>query len=160
MPNPLCRRNRTKRISRVAHLARDDRGTAVAEMAMTLVLLIILLAGAVDIGRAFQDYIVVINASREGARRAAQLPCNGSNQSALRSAIVQAAVGEAAGSNTTITAGDVTITPDPVGSGCPAAGATVEVAVSIDFSTALGGIIGLTEFPIGASTTMIYFGND
>ena len=47
---------------------RDDRGTALMEMAFTLPMLLLISVGIIDFGRAFQTWQVLTNAAREGAR--------------------------------------------------------------------------------------------
>ena len=47
---------------------RHDRGTALIEMALTLPLMLLVSAGIVEFGRAYQTWQVVTNATREGAR--------------------------------------------------------------------------------------------
>src|SRR3989442_2618658 len=46
----------------------EDRGTALIEMALTLPLMLLVSAGIVEFGRAYQTWQVVTNAAREGAR--------------------------------------------------------------------------------------------
>ena len=94
-------------------------------MAFVAIFFFVFIAGIVDLGGAYQHYIITINASREGARTYARLPCMSSNQSALHTAIVNSAVGEAARSGLTLLAKNVSITPDPSTS-CPARGDTGE----------------------------------
>jgi Flp pilus assembly protein TadG len=48
----------------------SERGAALVEFAMILPLLLVVIAGVVDFGLAFQRYEVVTNAAREGARLA------------------------------------------------------------------------------------------
>ena len=45
------------------------------EFAIVLPLLVLILAGMVDVGRAFNSYMVITNAAREGARAASRLSC-------------------------------------------------------------------------------------
>ena len=45
-----------------------ERGAALVELAMVLPLLLVVIAGIVDFGFAFQRYEVITNAAREGAR--------------------------------------------------------------------------------------------
>jgi Flp pilus assembly protein TadG len=45
-----------------------ERGAALVELAMVLPLLLVVIAGIVDFGLAFQRYEIVANAAREGAR--------------------------------------------------------------------------------------------
>jgi Flp pilus assembly protein TadG len=47
---------------------RDERGAALVEFALVLPLLLVVIAGIVDFGFAFQRYEVLTNAAREGAR--------------------------------------------------------------------------------------------
>jgi Flp pilus assembly protein TadG len=49
-------------------LRRDQRGTALIEMAFTLPLLLLISVGIIEFGRAFQTWQVLTNAAREGAR--------------------------------------------------------------------------------------------
>jgi Flp pilus assembly protein TadG len=47
---------------------RRDRGAAAVEMAIVLPLLLMVIAGIADLGRAFYYQLVISNAAREGAR--------------------------------------------------------------------------------------------
>jgi Flp pilus assembly protein TadG len=49
---------------------RSERGAALVEFALTVPLLLVVIAGIVDFGFLFQRYEVVTNAAREGARLA------------------------------------------------------------------------------------------
>ncbi len=49
-----------------------ERGQGLLEMAVVLPVLLILLLGVVEIGYALRDYLVVVNADREGCRLAAR----------------------------------------------------------------------------------------
>jgi Flp pilus assembly protein TadG len=51
-------------------MGRNERGAALVEFALALPLLLVVFAGIVDFGFAFQRYEVVTNAAREGARLA------------------------------------------------------------------------------------------
>jgi Flp pilus assembly protein TadG len=51
-------------------MKREERGAALVEFALALPLLLVVLAGIVDFGFAFQRYEVITNAAREGARLA------------------------------------------------------------------------------------------
>lgn len=97
-----------------------ERGAALVEFALCLPLLLVVIAGIVDFGFAFQRYEVLTNAAREGARLATLQQYNG-NDSLIRDR-VRAYVAEGLnipiGSMTTvlpdgqivITAPDITIT--------------------------------------------------
>ena len=49
---------------------RGERGAALVEFALAVPLLLVVIAGIVDFGFAFQRYEVITNAAREGARMA------------------------------------------------------------------------------------------
>jgi Flp pilus assembly protein TadG len=49
-------------------VAQGERGAALVEFALALPLLLVITAGIVDFGFAFQRYEVAVNAAREGAR--------------------------------------------------------------------------------------------
>ena len=53
---------------------RRERGQSLVETAVVLPILLLLLAATVDFGRAFDAYIVLTNAAREGARFGAVNP--------------------------------------------------------------------------------------
>ena len=46
----------------------SERGANLVEFALVIPLLVLMLVGVADLGRAFQTYIAVTNAAREGAR--------------------------------------------------------------------------------------------
>lgn len=141
-------------------MLRDERGANLVEMALVSMVLLLLVAGVVDIGRAFNNYIIITNAAREGARQGSRLPCNGLNQALYQLAITDATVQEAAGSGVALAGSNVAIVPDPVVDGCAAAGSPIEVIVDYDFTTILGGILGVAEFPMRISATMLFYGDD
>ena len=51
-------------------IARDQRGAAIVEAAIILPVVLLIMAGIFEIGRAYQTYQVLTNAAREGARAA------------------------------------------------------------------------------------------
>jgi len=52
----------------------DARGQAVAELAILLPVLVLIVLGCLDLGRAFSIWLTLSNATREGARYAASNP--------------------------------------------------------------------------------------
>jgi Flp pilus assembly protein TadG len=54
------------------HWLRGDRGAALVELAVTLPLLVVVLVGITDFGRAFRTAMVVVNAARAGAQYGSQ----------------------------------------------------------------------------------------
>jgi hypothetical protein len=51
---------------------KQDRGQSLVEMALTLPILLLMFAGLIEIGAALRNYLVVVNANREGTRMAAR----------------------------------------------------------------------------------------
>jgi Flp pilus assembly protein TadG len=52
------------------HARRNERGSVLLEMAMTLPLLLLVTVGIFELGRAYQTQQILTNAAREGARMA------------------------------------------------------------------------------------------
>lgn len=55
-------------------MRRGERGANLAEFAIVVPLMVLLICGIVDVGRAFYGFIVVTNAVGEGARYGARKP--------------------------------------------------------------------------------------
>ena len=64
-------------ISRLRRRVRSERGAELIEFALTLPLLLLLVLGIIEFGFLFQEYEVVTNSAREGARLAALIPSAG-----------------------------------------------------------------------------------
>ena len=144
-------------------MLRSERGQGLVELALVLPLLILLLAGTVDLGRAFFSYIVITNAAQEGARAGSRLPCYTGDmvqRQAMKTRITNAAVAEAANSGVILGAGNITIIPDPVLTGCPTAHGPLRVRVDLTFNTILGAGIGRTTINLRNWAEMLWFGND
>ena len=146
-------------------MLRSERGQGLVELALVLPLLILLLAGTVDLGRAFFSYIEITNAAREGARAGSRMPCHAGDavqRQAMKTSITNAAVAEAADSGVTLTAGNIFIIPDPVSTGCPTptAHAPLRVRVDLTFNTILGAGIGWATIDLSNWAEMLWFGND
>lgn len=138
---------------------RSENGQNSLEVAFVSIVIFFLIAGVVDLGGAYQHYIVALNASREGARMYARLPCTSTNRVALKNAVLDSTIGEAANSNVTLLASKITITPDP-SSACPGNGSTVMVTVEDDFEPLMGKFWNSATLPIRASTSMMFYGTD
>ena len=148
-----------------------ERGSNLIEMAFVMMVILALLGGVVDFGSAFEQYIVITNAAREGARRYAILPCKADNRVGLTEAvedtvlvevagaIQDAVISEPGGSGIVLTSGNVTMTPDPR-SGCPAAGSPVVVTVEIDYIPRFANIAGIDTMRLRAEASMVYQGTD
>jgi Flp pilus assembly protein TadG len=149
----------------------SERGSNLIEMSFVMIIILALVGGVVDFGGAFEQYIVITNAAREGARRYAILPCKADNRTGLTEAvedtvlievagaIADAVISEPGGGNVTLTSGNVIMTPDPR-SGCPAAGSPVVVAVEIDYDSMFGGFAGTGALRLRAEASMVYQGTD
>jgi Flp pilus assembly protein TadG len=125
----------------------DERGQSLVEMALVLPLLLLLVAGIIDLGRAFNNYIIITNAAREGARAASHFP---NNPGLIEAAVRQ----EAADSGLDPEAIRITITPE---SGA-LAGEMIEVSAEYDFDTILGSFVGADSLTLSSSTAMVVFG--
>jgi len=66
--------NSAHKKERVQHSRTSHRGQALVEMALLLPILLLLFAGLIELGFAFYNYLVVVNAAREGARYGAKMP--------------------------------------------------------------------------------------
>ena len=129
-------------------IRRNEQGSNVVEMALVLFLLLFLLAGVVDIGRAFNNYIIIINASREGARYAARSPND-------ETGIQNSAILEASGSGVALEPDDVTVTGLGAATGNP-----ITVTVTYQFSTIMGNVLGMDDLSLRGVTEMVAFGFD
>jgi hypothetical protein len=128
-------------------IRRSDRGASLIETALVLPLLLLLVGGIVDFGFAFNNYITITNATREGARYASKLP---GDADGIRNAAKQ----EATNFGVILTDGEITISPEPPGG----AGTKITVTIEHDYETLLGGIIRINTITISASTSMIVYG--
>jgi Flp pilus assembly protein TadG len=108
-----------------------DRGAAAVEFALVLPLLLLIVFGIIDFGRALNAQITLTEAAREGVRLAAL-----GDSSAEVSARAQAAAPQLSGVTVTVT------TSCQAGAG-PAADAVVNVSYSFSFITPVGAIAGL-----------------
>lgn len=105
-----------------------DRGAAAVEFALLFPLLMLILFGIIDFGRALNAQITLTQAAREGARL-----------DALGQPNVQAATQAAATGLDPVT---VTVTACPLGAP-PTANAVVSVSYSFNFITPIGAVAGL-----------------
>lgn len=119
--------------------ARDERGQALVEFAITMPILLFLLLGIVDFARAWNVYEVLTDAGREGARHA--VVDNGSSDAEVQGIVIQAA----ARAGISLTAGDITIT-NGTGRGDPT---TVSIAGTHELKW-VGWMMGL----LGADKTL------
>jgi Flp pilus assembly pilin Flp len=131
-------------------ICRDERGANLVETAAVMTLLLLLLAGASDVGRAVHSDIIITKATREGARFASHFPH-------FYDGIRLQAKMEATNSGVTLADGDIII--DSEGGAIPGPGEPIRVTIQYDFQTILSGMLGET-ITLQSSTQMIVFGLD
>ncbi len=130
-----------------------EEGQSLVELALLLPVLILIFAGVLDLGRAFQAYMTVANAAREGARYAA---FHMNDCTELYNNLRPRIENEAAGSNIDLSSATVVLEPS-----CSQAnyspGDPVSVRVEYNFQLITGMIFGGDTVLISASTTMSQF---
>ncbi len=137
--------------ARLRRIWQNERGQSLVEMALVLPLLLLLVAGIIDFGRAYNNYIIITNAAREGARAASHFP----DEPEYVETVVRQ---EAADSGLDADAISITMTP----SGGALAGDMIEVTAEYEFSTILGSFVGpaYSTLTLHSSTRMVVFGGD
>jgi Flp pilus assembly protein TadG len=108
-----------------------DRGTAAVEFALVVPILLLIVFGIIDFGRALNAQIVLTGAARDGVRLAAL----GYPDAAIQARVVAAAP-DLSGVTATVAASC------PPGAG-PTANAQVNVSYSFSFITPIGAVAGL-----------------
>jgi Flp pilus assembly protein TadG len=123
--------------------AARDRGSVAVEFALVLPVLLLIVFGIIDFGRAMNAQIVLTGAARDGVRLAALGYSN---------AAVQADVTAAAPDLSGVTATVVTSCPPGAG---PTADAQVDVSYDFTFITPIGAISNMIGgAPLGAPTVL------
>ena len=131
---------------RALGMAGGRRGQSLVEMAVALPLLLLLVAGALDLAHVYSVASIVANAAREGARYGATQP---NDSSGIQDRVVQ----EAAGAPLTLTASEVNVTSDPD----PSFGSALTVEVTHDVDLLLAQGLGLGGLRIRRHSTMVIF---
>jgi Flp pilus assembly protein TadG len=145
-------------------LRRSQHGQNLVETALAIPILFLFLAGVVDLGRLFNNYMIVANATREGARVAMRLPCR--NDSTFSSGYIQvirdSVLNELAGhpevmQGDALTESDILIS---VGSStteataCPTLGQDITVRVTYTFPFWMTSILGSGSITLSPFTTV------
>jgi Flp pilus assembly protein TadG len=136
-------------------LPEKQRGQSLVELALTLPLLILIMAGVLDLGRVFFAYITITNAAREGARYGADHPRN-PDDLPLPSGngigdIQDKVIAEATGSGINISAGNITITCKHLGSPVTCGTGTAPgdlITVNVTYTFNLVTVLVLTGTPV------------
>ena len=136
------------------HPGLRQRGQAVVEFALVVPLLVLLVAGVIDLGNGYQTYIAMTNAAREGAHYG----INSGDSSAICAHVQQALP---SGLSVACDAGNVCYAVNGDGScaggGTRGAGKPVCVSISYSLPTFMGAVLGFDTIPLRASATMIVF---
>ncbi|MGQ9832865.1 MAG: TadE family protein [Candidatus Villigracilaceae bacterium] len=126
---------------------RNEHGQSLVEFAISLTVILLLLAGAVDFGMAFFSFIALRDAAQEGALYGSMSPTD-TNGIIAR---VRGASNRPVDLSNTST---VQVTPQIIGQPCEGGGIQVTVVYSYPISMPfLSAILGQNTIPIRASVT-------
>jgi Flp pilus assembly protein TadG len=127
------------RMTRLFRSKRDPRGQSVVEFALVLPILLLVVFGITEFGRALMTANMLTQAAREGARVAAL----GYNDAAVNTRVTEVLTAA------NITATSVVITPDSTG-----VTPKVEVAVSSLFESMAANVLPFTELSLTGRAVM------
>ena len=130
---------------------RDEKGQSIVEIALLLPILALLLVVVIDAARAFDAYIVLTNAAREGARYGSFFR---QEMSATDSYVEQVVVDDVRGSGTNLTRMDDFGLANVTVEGMEENSTAVTVTVSYDFGLYFGGLVGLDTFHLQKQAVM------
>jgi Flp pilus assembly protein TadG len=122
----------------------DSRGQALVEFFLVALVLIVILSGVFDLGRAYKAHIVINNAAREGAFYGALHPWDDEGVG-LR------AVAEANNSGIAIETDDVSMSTSGV------SGSPIIVTVDHDFSLFSSWLLGVDTVPLQGRAEMVVY---
>jgi len=127
----------------VKKIIKDKRGQALIELALVLPLIILLVMGTMEFGRILHSYLLITNASREGARAGV----TGADDAAIILKTKDAA------ESLELTDAQINITPAQSSRtrGIPL---TVQVDYAVDLITPVLDTVVPDPFPLSAATTM------
>jgi Flp pilus assembly protein TadG len=130
---------------------RDEKGQSIVEIAFLLPILVLLLVVVVDAARAFDAYIVLTNAAREGARYGSFFM---KDDLASDAAVEQVVVDDVRGSGTNLTRMDDFGPANVTVEGMEPTSTAVTVTVRYDFHLYFGGLVGLDTFHLEKQAVM------
>ena len=117
-----------------------ERGQAIVEAALMMPILLLITAGAIDLGRVYFSYTTIVDAAREGAMCASLGSlCPGGPTAAASAEVGSQLPG---GITTSVSGGG-------------ASGSNVTVTVQYNFQAVTTAILATTSFPLKASATMV-----
>ncbi len=133
------------------HLTSREHGQSIIEFALVMPFLVLILLGIIDLSRAYQTYVVVTNASREGARWGATHPTDNTG-------IQTRVTAEADGTGVTVNVPSIVCFQYDTGSSISCANAyngdELQVKVNATFQFATLYIFRLPSLQISNFTTM------
>jgi Flp pilus assembly protein TadG len=146
----------------LSFIGKRKKGQSLVEFSLTLVLILTLLAGAVDLGSAFFIFIELRDAAQEGAfygATAAVIDANGNGKydagEVLNTAAIESRVRNSSTSPADLT--DVTTTTVAISATTPpCAGGGLTVTITYNYALTMpfiGSILGTQTIPIRASMT-------
>ncbi|TEB16845.1 TadE-like protein [Pelotomaculum sp. FP] len=127
----------------IRKLIKNKQGQALVELALVLPILLMLVMGTVEFGRIFHSYLLITNATREGARAGIV----GLDDTAIKTKVKEVSV------SLGLTDSQISIEPGQSSRvrGVPL---TVRVNYSIGLITPIVDAVVPNPFPLTASTTM------
>ena len=133
--------------------SKDERGQSLTELALTLVLLLILVAGLIDLSRAFFAYMALRDAAQEGAVYGSIDP---TNTTAIESRVRGTSQSQVDLTNTTDVSVAISYTS---GNACASVDGSNGISVTVTYSNFilttpfLGTILGSQTFTLEATMT-------
>jgi Flp pilus assembly protein TadG len=120
-----------KELQQDAYQTMNDSGQSLTEFALVLVFLLVILAGVVDLGRAFFSYIIIRDAAQEGALYGSIAPKDDLNvfQANVATRVQQAFSDPSNPTQLPLNLSAMNVQTDIVGSPCAAPGNGVRVTV-------------------------------
>lgn len=130
---------------------KSQRGQSLTELALTLTILLTLLAGVLDIGRAYFTFLALRDAAAEGAAYGSFDPTNTSE-------IEDRVRGESPGGGL-VDWTDASISTDIIGAACRGGGIEVKVQIEYTMLTPfIGSIVGSQTLPMSATVVNTILG--
>ncbi len=138
---------RALRVARMLHMLHDEGGAALLEFALVAIILLILVFGMIDFGRAVYTKNSITHAAREGGRYAAVLESPVTSETAIIDQVVARMSPFGGGP---LQADDVTVVMDPPGNPQPQ---SITIGINYPFRpiTPLARLIGLSTMTLRAS---------
>jgi len=145
-----------------SHAPGRQKGQSLVELALTLTLVLILLAGAVDLGSGFFDYVAMRDAAQEGVLYGSIAPVidngDGYYNAADDPLNTDDIIARVRASTSPVASLDISSEGivDVTFTGTPCAGGMITVTVSYDYPIVmplLGAMLGDTTIPLSTSAT-------